>query len=65
MSPAKRYQGQGELIALTFDYGQVVVCKLAPLLLHSTTDLFPIALYSIPIYVGFASVICRRPALEV
>src|SRR5262249_22009886 len=40
----------GELVALAFQGGQVVVGEFAPLLLDLALDLFPIALHLVPVH---------------
>src|SRR5262249_51161569 len=39
-----------KLVAMAVDVGQVVICQLAPLLLHLALELFPLASGAIPIH---------------
>src|SRR5687768_1866424 len=61
-----------ELIALSFDPIQIIVGQFAPLLLHATAKLLPIALYGVPVH-SVALSICKpanvalaecRPAVD-
>ena len=44
------FQKSGELISLSRDHRQVVVCQFAPFFLDSTSELLPVAVNLIPVH---------------